>query len=113
MDLDTRLIVLMLWGGGAVTTYALVLIGSWRRWRMHHDNRAGRDVMEDFGLFLTAIASAGAVFLVLFGTAGSGIRGFFIALALGSFVGVGFVKATDNGPVAAWIDRVERWMRRG
>ena len=112
MDLDTRLIVLMLWGGGAVATYALVLVGSWRRWRTHHDVRAGRDVMEDFGLFLTAVAAAGAVFLVLFGSVGAGIRGFFVALALGSFVGVGFVKATDNGPIAVWIDKLERRLRR-
>lgn len=93
---DTRVVFLLVWGGGCLFTYGTVLARRVRSWRVHHDTRARRDLMSGFALFLTAFAAAAAITFVLFGEAGTGIRGFFTAMALGAFVANGAVMAREE-----------------
>lgn len=101
--IDTRLAVLLLWGGGVVILGAIVLVKRWRRFTRHRNDRrrsvradVRRDVLSGFALFLAAFGSAVATALVLFGEPGTSFRGFFTALALGAFVGALFVMATEE-----------------
>lgn len=95
-DLDSRLIAFALWGLGTVAVYADVLRVRLRSWALHHDRRGKREAMSGLALFLTALCSSVAIFLVLFGQAGSGIRGLFVAIALGAFTGAGIVLRTER-----------------
>lgn len=95
-ELDTRVAVLLLWGGGTVLVYAIVLGQRIASWRVHRDRRARRDVMSGFALFLTALGSGAAVAFVLFGDAGQGARGVATAVALGAFTGAGLVLVSED-----------------
>lgn len=95
-DLDGRLIVLLLWGGGTVGAFAQVLINRVRSWRLHRDVRARRDLLEAIGLFAVAIASAGSIAFLLFGSMGTGLRGVSVAVSLGAFLAVGIFMAQER-----------------
>lgn len=102
-DIDTRLAVLLLWGGGAILFASVMLVRRWRRFRLHRNDRrqairhdVRRDMMSGLGLFITAFAAAAATAMVLFGDNGQGLRGFFVALALGAFIGSLLVMATEE-----------------
>ncbi len=95
-DVDGRLIVLALWGGGTVVAYGRVLYLRRESYRIHRDRRSRRDLMAAFGLFLTAVCSGLSIAFVLFGPAGSGPRGFIISVALGAFLAVGILMATEK-----------------
>lgn len=84
--------MLLIWGGGSVAVWGQVLLDSVRDYRIYGSTnvRARRDLVASSALFITAIASASAIFLVLFGEKGTGLRGFVIALALGAFFAAGF-----------------------
>ena len=101
--IDTRIVAFLLWGGGTVAIYSIVLaqrIRHWRRTRRdrRHQERieATRDVVAGFALWLVAFASGASTALVLFGTPGTGIRGLAIAIALGAFTGAGLVMASED-----------------
>jgi hypothetical protein len=96
MDIDTRLLAYLLWGVGTTLVYGIVLRGRYRAFRVRLDPRARRELMVAFGLFLTALMANLAILLVLFGTPGTGIRGFAVAVALGAFAATGLVMATDE-----------------
>ena len=95
-DFDSRYIAFVIWGIGTVLVYGFVLYKRRHTWALHHDIRSARDLVEAGALFLVAIASAAAIFMVLFGEAGVGLRPFFTAVALGSFTGAGLVMATER-----------------
>ena len=95
-DIDGRLIVLFLWGGGTVLAYGRVLLVRSRAFQMHHDRRAMRDLVSGIGLFLTALCSGLSIAFVLLEPYGSSVRGFMIAVALGAFLGVGIVMGTER-----------------
>ena len=87
--------MLILWGGGTVLTYARVLWLRRRSYGFHHDRRSRRDYLSAFGLFLVALFSAFSIASVLFeGTAGA--RGFSTAAALGAYLAVGLLLATEK-----------------
>ena len=94
--MDWRLVMLALWGGGTVLTYARVLWMRRASYSLHHDRRARRDYLTAFGLFLVALASALSIALVLFGDSGAGARGFATAVSLGAFLAVGLIMATEK-----------------
>lgn len=94
-DLDLKLVVLFVWGGGTVASYGSVLVRRVRAFRIHRDIRSRRELLAGFGLFLTSLASCMAVVFVLFGEAGTGIRGWFSAIALGAYFGAGLVMASE------------------
>lgn len=101
--IDGRLAILFIWGGGVVFLAGLVLYQRVVKFRRHRDDRrksvrsdVRRDLMSGAALFLTAIGASAAIVFVLFGPAGSGPRQFAIALALGGFVGVLVVMATEE-----------------
>jgi hypothetical protein len=101
--IDTRIAAFLLWGGGTVAIYTIVLVLRIRHWRRTRKDRrhqerieAARDVIAAFALWLVAFASGASVALVLFGTPGSGIRGLAVAIALGAFTGAGLVMASED-----------------
>lgn len=103
LDIDTRIAVLLLWGGGTVIAYSVVLVKRWRRFSHHRFDRrravradVRKDVVAGAALELTAVGSAFSIALVLFGQPGADFRGFFIALALGAFFGAGLVMASEE-----------------
>lgn len=95
LDVDLRLAVLFVWGGGTVVSYGAVLARRVHAFRVHGDVRSRRELLAGFGLFLTALASALAVVVVLFGESGTGVRGWFTAIALGAFFGAGVIMASE------------------
>ena len=95
-DVDGRLLMLLLWGGGTVGAYGQVF---WTRlviWRHRRDSRARRDLLEAAGLLMTAAGSAASIAVLLMGPAGSGIRGVAVAMALGAFLAVGIFMAQER-----------------
>lgn len=95
-DLDGRLIVLLVWGGGTVLAYGRVLLNRTRAYRLHRDSRARRDLASGIALFLTALCSGLSIAFVLFGPAGGGARAFAVAVALGAFFAAGIVMASEK-----------------
>lgn len=113
-DIDTRLVALILWGGGTVVVFTVVLVKRWRRFMRHRWDRrravrkeVRRDVMSSAALELTAVGSAGAIALVLSGQSAD-FRGFFIALALGAFLGAGLVMASEEDAAGEALARGAR-----
>ena len=96
LALDTRVVAYLVWGMGTTALYAFVMDGSYRDYILQRDRRARRELFEDIGLFLTALAANVAILLVLFGENGSNLRGFLVALSLGAFTGVGILKGTER-----------------
>lgn len=96
MLMDLRLVSYLVWGVGTVLVYGIVLRKRRRSYRLHHDARAWRDLLEAVALFITALASLLAVTLVLFGPGGQGIRGLFVAMALGAYSAAGLVMASET-----------------
>lgn len=94
--MDVRLVIYGIWGVGTVLVYGDVLRRRWRADRLHHDARSRRDLRSGIALFLTAFASFLAITFVLFGEAGTGIRGLFVSIALGAFLGAGWVMRADE-----------------
>lgn len=94
-DLDGRLVMLLLWGGGTVGAYGQVFLNRYRSWRNHRDARSRRDLLEGLGLFLTAAASAVSITMLLFGST-AGIRGLATAVSLGAFLAVGIFMAQES-----------------
>jgi hypothetical protein len=85
-----------LWGGGTVLAYARVLFLRRRSYAIHRDRRARRDYIEAFGLFLTALFSGLSIAFVLLGQSGTGLRSFVITGALGAFLAVGILMASEK-----------------
>jgi hypothetical protein len=96
MTLDVKLVMYAIWGLGVVVLYGRVLWGRRRLWKARHTARARRDLIVAFSLFLTALAASAAIFAVLFGPLGTGVRGFFVAVALGAFFAAGLVMGTGS-----------------
>jgi Ni/Fe-hydrogenase subunit HybB-like protein len=96
MSLDTKLLFYGIWGIGVILVYGVVLLRTRQRWKVRRDKRAQRDLIAAVALFLAALAASLAIFMVLFGPLGVGVRGFFSALALGAFFAAGLVMATDS-----------------
>jgi hypothetical protein len=53
-------------------------------------------MLEAISLFITAIASSGSIVAVLTIPEVTSLRSFLTALALGAFVGVGIIMATED-----------------
>jgi hypothetical protein len=101
--IDTRLAIFMLWGGGTVITFGMLLVRRWHRFQVHRSDRrrivrvsVRHDVLSAVALFLTAFGSAASIFMILFGEAGSTPRSFALALALGAFLGAGLVMLSED-----------------
>ena len=58
MNIDTRLVVYLIWGLGTVVVYGLVLRRARRRMRTHRDRRSRREFIADFARFLVSLASS-------------------------------------------------------
>lgn len=107
-NIDTRLLAYLIWGVGTLVVYSIVLWKRRRSYTRHRDARARRDVAEGIALWLVALAAAVAVTFVLFGEAGTGIRGWSAAVALGAFTACGAIMATERGQEDSVKHPVER-----
>ena len=101
--IDARIAFYILWGGGVLIASVVVLTKRWSRFQNHRNDRrravrrdVRKDVMSGVALFLTALGASLAIAFVMFGEAGSGLRGFAVALALGAFFGALLVMATEE-----------------
>lgn len=93
---EARLLMLIIWGGGTVTTYGISLARDVRDWRIRRDVRSRRELLESFGLFLAALTASLSIAVVLFAPAGTGIRGMLVATALGAFMAAGVVRVVER-----------------
>jgi hypothetical protein len=91
----SRLLFFVLWGGGVLVAFSIVLYCRWKLWKSHRDKRSFRDVLEAVGLWLVAAPAASAIGVLLVAPDQTTARGFLNAIALGAFVGVGLIMATD------------------
>lgn len=94
-DLDWKLIVGLAWGGGVVLVFGDVLRIRLRADRVHRDRRTRRDLTSGIALFLTALGSCTATVLIIAGPEGAGLRGFATAMALGAFLGAGWIMRSE------------------
>lgn len=92
---ETRVVLLLAWGGGTVSVYGFVLTDRVAAWHRHRDRRSLRELLTAFGLFLTALSAGLSVALVLYSPLGSDVHGFFTAVSLGAFFAVGMLMAGD------------------
>jgi len=106
-DLDWRVIIGAIWGGGVVWVYGDVLRVRLTANRIHHDRRSRRDLRSGVALFITALGAGLATVFVIFGTAGSGIRGFMSAIALGAYLGAGWIMRSEAKAEANEDPRIE------
>lgn len=86
--------IYVLWAVASVTVWAHDFRDAWRYYRTWHDERARREFIDSAGLFIVAAASFLSLVIFVFGQSIVGLRGFAIALALGSFLAVGFMRWT-------------------
>jgi hypothetical protein len=91
-----RVVMLLVWGGGTVVAYGTVFVHRLRSWHLHRDTRSTRELVSSLALLLTALGAALATGMVLLGPEGTGIRGWFVALALGGFFAAGIVMASET-----------------
>ena len=92
----SRLLFYGAWGAGVVVLFSIVLIRRIRGHRRHHDRRSFRDVLEAVGLWLVSFAASAAVASLVFYPEGATFRGLLNAVALGAFLGVGVIMATEE-----------------
>lgn len=93
---STRLLFYGAWGGGVVLLFSIVLIRRIRGYRYHQDRRSFRDLLEGVGLWLVSFTASAAVASVLWYPDASTLRGLLNAIALGAFLGVGVIMATEE-----------------
>lgn len=93
---SSRLLFYGAWGGGVVLLFSIVLIRRIRGHRRHRDRRAFRDLLEAIGLWLVSFAASAAVASLIFFPEGATLRGLLNAIALGAFLGVGVIMATEE-----------------
>jgi len=103
VNVDTRFLAYLIWGLGTLVVYGVVLFKRRHAYVQHNDARSRRDLIEAIALFIVAFGASLAITFVLFGEAGSGIRGWASAVALGAFSAAGLVMATErhDDPVKA------------
>lgn len=92
---SSRVLFAIFWGGGVAVTFAVVAWCRWILWRRHHDRRSFRDFLEGVGLALVAATAAAATGVIIIWPEAVTIRGFFTAVCLGAFFGVGLMMAGD------------------
>lgn len=93
-ELDLRLISYGLWALGSLGAWGVVFVDDWKDYRVYRDRRARRELLSNFGLFLTALASFGSLIILILGQDVPGLRGFAFATAAGGFLAAGIVQAT-------------------
>lgn len=104
-----RVIVYLLWAFGCVFFWGRVLLDEWQRYRSlpvkdrrqngnHRSDlvvirrAAFRDFLSVLALFMVAVAASLSLVILLMAPEFSGVRGFFLALALGGFLGAGILR---------------------
>lgn len=96
---DGRLLtygIYLAWAVASVIAWGKVLHDGIEFYRTWHDARARRALVDAIGLFLVAAACFFSLVVLIFGQSVVGLRGFALAVALGSFLAVGIIKATVN-----------------
>lgn len=114
-EIESRWLVYGLWGIVVVVAWGKVFTDELGEYRALPDSerrrgydvpaarlqavrvRAFRGLVSDFALFIVALFSFLSLVVLIFGQEIPGLRGFFLAVALGAFAGAGIIRA--------WPDR--------
>ena len=94
---EGRVIVSIVWGTSVVVVWGKVLRDGWQEWTHYRDNRAKAEFLTELGLFLTSVASLGAILAFLLSPTGTPVSRVASTLALGAFLGAGIIAATLGG----------------
>ena len=94
--MDFRIATSLIWGMAVLILFSYVLGKRWMGYRQHHDRRARRDFLEALALFMTAAPAAGSIFAYLIVTIPNAASSLLGATALGAFVGLGIIMATEE-----------------
>lgn len=92
--------IYVLWAVASVTVWGRDVIDAYRMHRVWRDERSRREFIDSLGLFMVAAASFASLVVLVIGNAASRqselvwVRGFALALALGSFLTVGILRRT-------------------
>jgi hypothetical protein len=101
--MDVRTLVYALWAVSCILVWGRVVLHEWHEYRKLPagatvERRVGarasakRGLIADFALFLVACAAFAAIGSLILAEAIPGARGFFLALALGAFLGAGIFR---------------------
>ncbi len=93
---SSRVVFTILWGGGVVFASLVIVVARTMIYMRHKDGRSFRDLGQGFGIGLVAFAAAAAIAAVVVLPEAITLRGFFVAIALGSFFGLLIIMATDS-----------------
>ena len=96
VTLDTRWIAYVIWGIGTLVVYSIVAIKRYRANKLHHDKRSRRELEKAVALWVVAFGAFLAITLILFGEAGTGVRGVVVAVCLGAFFSAGVIMAGEE-----------------
>lgn len=91
--MDTRLIVYAVWAAAMLVVWGLVVVRDYRAYRTDRRNVLA-DLLSDIASFVSAVAAAISLVVLIIGQDVPGLRGFALALFLGGFLGAGIVKLT-------------------
>ena len=87
---------LVIVGLGCLIVYSVVLRDRITEFREYRDRRARRDLVEGIGLWIVAVSSAAAIFLVFFPPSVAGLRGWAVGVAVGAFFALGLLMVSER-----------------
>jgi putative flippase GtrA len=93
---DFRIATSLIWGIAVLVLFSYILGKRWNGYRQHRDRRARRDFVESLALFFTAAPAAGSIFAYLILSIPNAASSLLGATALGAFVGLGIIMATEE-----------------
>lgn len=86
----------LIWGIAVMLLFSFVLWKRAKGYRVHRDGRSKRDLLEAFALFLVAGPACLSIFFFIFNGSPNAVSSASSALALGMFVGLGIIMATEE-----------------
>jgi putative flippase GtrA len=94
--MDFRVATSLIWGIAVLVLFSYVLGKRWSGYRQHRDRRARRDFVEALALFFVAGPSAASIFAYIILSVPNAASSLLGATALGAFVGLGIIMATEE-----------------
>jgi uncharacterized membrane protein len=94
--MDFRTVTSLIWGIMVLLLYGYILAKRIAGYRQHRDRRSRRDFAEAVALFMVAGPAAGSIFAYLYVAVPNVASSILGATALGAFVGLGIIMATEE-----------------
>lgn len=91
--MDVRFLMYALWAVGMLFVWGGVVRDDWRAYKADRRNVLA-ELVSDIALFISALAAAFALLVLILGQDIPGLRGFALAVFLGAFLAAGIVKRT-------------------